>query len=421
MGPINYSGQLINPMQGIAQGMQVGNQMNQMAAQKQQAQASEEANAAMQADMGRVLSKENPAAADYAQLTVKYPQFNKQFEQAWGMLKTEQQESRVAQASEVYAALESGSPEIAQQLLEDQARAAENSGDPKSAKAAKLMADMVEMNPGAAKSSVGLRLAAMMGPDKFTETFTKMENSRRAKDLEGATLSTAQSKAHKAAVDAQFAESKAAGDLQKQGWDIFKIQNDAAVAKENSKIAALSAQVNRTNNDLKREQMQLKLEEMKLKRDETVKTKAAEVESARFNFDNMLNTLTRVAQTPMGVVKDATGPISSRMPTLDEDTANFEELVGTIDAQAFLSQIPNMTGMGALSDSEGKKLSAALQNFSLRQSADRIMENTAEATRLINIARKNLAKKYGVPDTVPNTPAAEPTPEELDAILQKYK
>ncbi len=421
MGPINYTGQLLNPMQGIAQGLQVGNKMNEMAAQKQQAQASEEANAAMQADMGAVLSKENPTAADYAKLTVKYPQFNKQFEQAWGMLKTEQQESRVAQASEVYAALESGSPEIAQQLLEEQALAAENSNDPKSAKAAKLMAQMVEMNPGAAKSSVGLRLAAMMGPDKFTDTFTKMENSRRAKDLEGSKLSTAQSKAHKAAVDAQFAESKAAGDLQKQGWDIFKIQNDAKVAKENSKIAALSAQVNRTNNDLKREQMQLRLEEMKLKRDETVKTKAAEVESARFNFDNMLNTLTRVAQTPMGVVKDATGPISSRMPTLDEDTANFEELVGTIDAQAFLSQIPNMTGMGALSDSEGKKLSAALQNFSLRQSADRIMENTAEATRLINIARKNLAKKYGVPDTVPNTPAAEPTPEELDAILQKYQ
>ncbi len=421
MGPINYSAQLINPMGSIKEGMKVGEHMLDQQKQAAMAAQQEEANAAAQAEIASIMGKESPSAADFANLTVKYPHLNKQFEQAWGMMKTEQQQARISQASEVYAAIETGSPEIAQQLLEEQAAAAENSGDHRSAKAAKLMAQMVEMNPAAAKSSVGLRLAAMMGPDKFADTFSKMENSRRAQDLEGANLSATQSKAHKAAVDAKFAESKAAGDLQKQGWDIFKIQNDAAIAKENSKIAAATAQLGRTNNDLKREQMQLKIEEMQVKRDEAVKERAAKVDSARFNMDNMLNTLTRVSQTPMGVVKDATGPISSRLPTLDTDTANFEELVNTIDAQAFLAQIPNMTGLGALSDAEGKKLSAALQNFSLRQGAGRIMENTEEATRLLIKARKNLAAKYGVPDTVPDTPAADPGADEIDAILQKYQ
>lgn len=420
MGPIDYTRMLRDPMQAAVSGLQVGGMLNQQAAQRQQAEAAAEAQRAMQADLQGVLAKGTPTASDYAALTVKYPQFNKQFEQAWGMLNEEQKTNRVSQASEVYAALEAGETDVAQQLLETQAQAAENSDDPRSAKAARTLSEMIMLNPDSAKTSVGLRLASMMGPDKFTETFTKLEADRRARNLEESDLTAAQSKAYKAAVEADFADSNAVADLQKKGWDVFKIQEDAAVARENSRIAALNAQIKREANDLKREQLEVKLDEMKRKRDETVDGKVAEVESARGNIDNMLNTLDRVMQTPMGVIENATGPIDQFLPTTRQSTADFEELVSTIDSQAFLAQIPNMKGLGALSDAEGKKLSAALQNFSLRQSPERLMENVREAQRLLLKARQNVARRYGVPETVPDTPASEPTPEELQQFRNQY-
>ena len=85
-----------------------------------------------------------------------------------------------------------------------------------------------------------------------------------------------------------------------------------------------------------------------------------------------------------------------------------------------MAQIPNIKGMGALSDAEGKKLAAALQSFSLRQSPARLMENVREAQRLLLKARENVARQHGVPETIPDTPAVESSPEDVDAILKKY-
>ena len=91
-----------------------------------------------------------------------------------------------------------------------------------------------------------------------------------------------------------------------------------------------------------------------------------------------------------------------------------------VDAQAFLSQIPQMKGFGALSDNEGKKLSRALQTFNTKQSTPQFIFNLKEAQRLMQKARSNLATKYGVPDTVPDTPAAQSSPEEIDSLLKQY-
>lgn len=416
---INFD--LGNPSESLLRGVQTGLLLRQRRQEEAAREQATEAQARMQADLNAVLSKEIPTARDYAALTVKYPQLNKQFEQAWGMLNDEQRSNRIGQASEVYAALEGGDFTAAKDLLELQARAAENGGDARSARASRVFKDLVERSPETAKTSIALRLSGMMGPDRFTETFTKLENNRRSQALEGADLTTAEAKALKAAVDANFAESQAAADLNKKGWDISKIQNDIAISKENRRIAAMNAQLKKAKNDLAREKLEAEIARSKKQRDETVNEKIANVESARGNIDNMLNTLDLVAQTPIDVIENATGPVDQRLPTVRQSTADFEELINTIDAQAFLAQIPNMKGLGALSDAEGRKLAAALQNFSLRQSPDRLIANVREAQRLLLKGRQNLARRYGVPDTIADTPAVKPSPEEIDAIYTQYK
>lgn len=385
-----------------------------------QAQLSREQS--FQADVGAIAA--NPSPSALVSLMYKYPDQAEKLKTAYTSLNTEQKDAKVAQASQVYAALRAGKPEIAKEVLGTQIEALKNSGMEQDAKNLEVLSKLIDVSPETATTSTGLFLASAMGADKFTENFTKLEGERRAQMKEGAELDEAKAKAAKAAVDAKFAESNAAMDIAKKGWDITKIQEDIAINKENAKIAAAQLAISREANSLKKQEMNVKLEELKRDRDEKVRTKVADVESARFNMDNMLNTADRILATPLGVIKSATGPVASKMPTISADTANFEELVSTLGSQAFLAQIPNIKGMGALSNAEGEKLQAALQNLSLRQSSDRLVENVREAQRLIIKARKNITTRYGVPENIPDTPAAASQggagSPNVDDIVKKY-
>lgn len=409
--PFNYMLNVPDPTQSVMGGVQNAlNISNMMSQRKTQAQ--------MDSDLGAL--SQNPTPSALASMMVKYPSLSENFKKTYDVLSSEQKDSRIKQASQVYAAMQAGKPEVAQQLLLEQAAAARNAGMEQDAKAAETVAELVKLNPATAETSTGLLLASAMGPDKFAETFTKLQGERREAELQPSKLTESQAKAQKAAVEAKFAESGAALDLQKKGWDITKIQEDIKIARQNAGIAAMNAQVAREGNQIKREENQLKLRDMIDKRDEAVRTKAADLESARTNMDNMLNTADRILKTPIGVIGSAAGPVSSRMPTLSQDTADFEALVETLGSQSFMAQIPNIKGMGALSNAEGEKLQAALQNFSLRQSPERLLENVKEAQRLITKARKNMTARSGLPETIPDTPDVRTSGGDIDALVKKY-
>jgi hypothetical protein len=279
---------------------------------------------------------------------------------------------------------------------------------------------MVEVSPAQASKAIGLMVAQLPGGDKVLEGLTKIGGEERAVAGEARAVAEegrkvelfpsqkveAESKAQSAATAAKFAESKAVQDLKMSEAQIKALAEDTAIKRQNVAIAAMNARTAQAGNDIQRQKLGLEVQQMIEKRDSSVREKAGEVEAARFNIDNMLNTADRVLKTPKNVVNSATGPISTRIPTLSSSTADFEMLVETLGSQAFLSQLPNIKGTGGLSNSEGDKLQAALQNMSLRQSPERLIENVREAQRLLLKVRENVAKKYGVPNTVPDTPAA---------------
>lgn len=423
--PFNYMLNVPDPTQSVMGGVQnalnISNMMSQRNLAEQQAlalQKARETQAQMDSDLGAL--SQNPTPSALISMMVKYPSLSENFKKTYDVLSSEQKDSRTKQASQVYAAMQAGKPEVAQQLLLEQAAAARNAGMEQDAQAAETVAELVKLNPATAETSTGLLLASAMGPDKFAETFTKLQGERREAELQPSKLTESQAKAQKAAVEAKFAESGAALDLQKKGWDITKIQEDIKISKQNVGIAALNAQISREGNQIKREENQLKLQDLVQKRDSAVREKAADLESARINMDNMLNTADRILKTPIGVIGSAAGPVSSRMPTLSQDTADFEALVETLTSQSFLAQIPNIKGMGALSNAEGEKLQAALQNFSLRQSPERLLENVKEAQRLITKARKNVTARSGLPETIPDTPDVRTSGGDIDALVRKY-
>jgi hypothetical protein len=371
---------------------------------------------------------DNPTPESFAMLSTKYPTQREAFKQSFDMLEAPKKASEMQTTGQVYTALLNNKPEIANGIIDEHITALENSGQ--DASKLKQIKTTIEKDPNTATGIAGFMLSNMMGQKEFKDYQDAIGTAGKEKReqilfpekqaQEAIATQKAGSDAATAAVKAKFAESDAAIELQKKGWDIKKIASDIEINKMNSKIAAMNAATNREGNSLKRQELGLKLQDMYLQRDDKVREKTATVDTARSSMDNFLNTADRILKTPKGVVNSATGPVSSRMPTLSSDTADFEELVTTLGSQAFMAQIPNMKGTGALSDAEGAKLSTSLQNLSLRQSPERLLKNVQEAQRLIMKARKNVATKYGVPDTVPNTPEATTSPKNIDALLKKY-
>lgn len=410
--PLNYT--LQDPSQAFNQGVQ------QVAAVQQLRTAAnaQEQQAALKTALGQLSA--NPTPANVAKISLQFPQLSEGFKRSFDMLDQSNRQTRLDQATQVYSALQAGDSDTAIDLLNNAATAYRNSGRESDAKAMETQAELIKLHPETASTSTGLFLASAMGPDKFAETFGKLGTERRAEEQAPEQLTKLQAEAKEAAVKAQFAESNAVRDLEKKGWDITKIQEDIKINRQNANIAALNAQISRESNALKKQELEVKLQELKDKRDESVRTKGADLESARGQIDNMLSTADRVLKTPIGVVQSATGPISSRLPTTSQAVADFEELITSLGSQSFLAQVPNLKGMGALSNAEGEKLQAALQSFSLRQSDKQLMENVREAQRLILKARANLGKRYGMPETVPDTPEAAPSPSDIDSLLRKY-
>lgn len=423
--PANYTLNVPDPTQSMATGVQSGLQLvgavQQYGAQQvalQKAQLAAQRQAAMQAELGRI--SESPSAAAISKFSVNYPEFSEQIKRTHDMLSADEKNERISQAWKFYAAASSEAPEIAADLALEQATAYRNRGMEREAKELEDLARLTKLDPKTAQISAASYLAAT-DPDKFGEIASKLEADRRARALEGAELTEKQAKAHSAAVAAKFAESEAALELQKKGWDISKIQEDAKIAKENTKIAALNAATAKESNEIKREDLKARLAEATRKRDIELRERTARLESERGSMDNMLNTIEQVLKTPAGVLDDITGPIDSWLPTLGYAEKAAEKKVELLSAQAFLAQLPNMSGFGSLSDAEKKAIESSLQSFSLEQDTEDLLKNVRETKRLLVKMRSNLATKYGVPDSAPDVPEAPlATEAEADEIMKRY-
>ena len=408
MEPYNY---IINTAQqpNFETGFAQGQAMKQAEQQKQ-------AQAAMQADLLQLSTA--PTVANISSVMAKYPQVAEKFKPLLDNATEQQCQNRIGQASDVYAALLADRTDIAKQLLQEHADAARNAGDEQSAKSAEVMARILD-NGDAGKnmilSSAGMFLSAAMGADKFGETYSKLSETARADELQPSKLTEAQATAAKAATAAKFAESDAALDLQKKGWDITKIQNDIQISKQNARIAAMNASIARETNDLKRQELALKVQDAKMERDEKVRAKVAEVSSVRTDIDNMLSTVQQALDTSKLVRWGSTGPVVGHIPgaVMGSEVNDFREVMKTLQSQTMLQQLKNLkaTGatMGALNESEGEALKKSFVNLSTTQSPERLLANLNEAKRLLGKFRGNLTTKYGVPEAqVDLRPGSDP-------------
>lgn len=408
--PINYLEAMpqVDIGRSLAEGLQLGTTVRALQQQTDEKQQKEKRLQDYRTEIENAFTQGTPQA--FARLMTLFPEHQAAIKPQFEQLSKDRQQGEIAAALPVASALLSGNAKVAKDLIEARIKATPEGQDFSGLQA---LSSLIDADPQTARNYALMGLSQVMAPDKFAETFGKLAEAGRAEAMapitmrkETALSAEAEEKAKQAAIKSRFAESEAVIDLEKKGWDIRKIQSDMAIAKQNAQIAAANVQIVKTTNDLKRQELELKVEDMKQKRDSTVREKVAEVEAARFNIDNMLNTSQRILKNPS--LNSVLGTIQGRLPVvLSDEAQDAVALIDTLGSQAFLSQIPNIKGMGQLSNEEGKKLQNAFQNLGRVQSEKQFRENLTEANRLLSKARENISMRHGVPETPPDIPAAK--------------
>lgn len=402
-GPIDYLGMFPQQdfLRDIQGGLQLGVGLREIQDKRAAAERAQQLQQQYMADVQAAMKTPTPQA--FAALTLKYPQQREAVAAGWKTLGEAQQKDELGLASQAYAALNSNRPDVAQKLLEKRIEAMKNSGQP--TQDFEPLLELVKSNPEQAKGYAGLVLSHVMGPEKFSTTFEALGKEERAQAKAPSELEEARAKAETEKVKAKFAQSNALLDLEKKGWDIKAIGADIDLRRDANRISAMNAATAREGNTLKRQELSLKVQEAQTKLDDKIREKVATAEAGASNIDNMLNTVERIKTNKS--LNDVLGSIEGRLPAVVSDEASDAiALIDTLGSQAFLAQIPNIKGMGALSNAEGEKLQAALQNLSRTQSEKQFRTNLDEASRLLKKGRENLSRSTGVPLGKPDTPAA---------------
>lgn len=261
MADVNYRFDVAQPfqssMQGIQGALQLSNAIdiskeNQLALQQRQFALQNQKN--MQADLAALSQKPNPTAQDFAAITLKYPAMSEHFGKTWSMMNSDQQQAKLDQASQVYAALKAGKPEYAVELANQHATAAKNSGDAKGAQALETLSKLITMNPATALTSTGSFLASTMGPEKFVANFSGLEK------LPSETVKL-EAEASKAKFDAEFAPTLANTDNK-----LKQSQMDNIYSQINDRVDRLALDRDRLTSDTS-----LAIEKLNVDRDPSMK------------------------------------------------------------------------------------------------------------------------------------------------------
>ncbi len=181
MQPFNYSIDVPNPsdsfLKGASQGFALQDrqraEQSAVIAQQQQMQAQQQ-QMQMQQELNALSQKPNPTAQDYARVSTRYPQLADKFKTIWEPLDAEQKTNKVALYSQVLSALKNGSPDVAEQLMTEQAAAFKAAGDDAQADSTERLAQMLKLNPKMAMDSAALALTQALGPDKFAANYASL-------------------------------------------------------------------------------------------------------------------------------------------------------------------------------------------------------------------------------------------------------
>jgi len=150
------------------------------------AQKVEEANA-FKTSLQEFGAKKNKNAGDYTAMMLKHPELAQELKATFEMQDAQTQKQSIVEASQVYAALNAGSPEVAKKILQERLTASENSGDKQAVATTKASLSLIDQSVEGAKSAAGLYLAAIVNDGKqlavTLNSLDKLQGGNSASDI----------------------------------------------------------------------------------------------------------------------------------------------------------------------------------------------------------------------------------------------
>jgi hypothetical protein len=233
-GPINYAVDVQSPFEAALGGFKLGAAGAEAQAQ---AQAREQAMKA-QTELKTLFGNPNATATDFARVSAMLPKDQAEnVRKSFDLMSTSQQQNRLQQSGQVYAAMKSGQPDIAKNLLKEQADAFRNSGKEQEAKATETYLQLIDMNPTGAQTTIGLMMATLPGGKELLENVDKTLSTGRSEALATPALNKAMADADKAVADATTAQATATNAAEKAAADAAKATADAQKAQVDAKYA----------------------------------------------------------------------------------------------------------------------------------------------------------------------------------------
>jgi hypothetical protein len=191
----NYSINIPDAGKAFEEGMMWRQQQKQQEAARTEGEAIKKAIA----DLGP-----NPTVQSINALIVKYPALAERFKEPLKILSEQERQAKQSQAIPIYGAMMSGKMDTAISMLQEQAAAARNSGNEAGAKSLEDQIKFIQADPAAARTAYGVTMAALMGPDKFQETYNTLQTNLRENELQPDKIAELKAKAIKVAATGGF-------------------------------------------------------------------------------------------------------------------------------------------------------------------------------------------------------------------------
>ncbi|MES2352071.1 MAG: hypothetical protein V4641_31265 [Pseudomonadota bacterium] len=343
-------------------GLKMGGAMRAQQQAQEDREKAKLAAAQMNADLAAL--SQNPTTEEIGKMSLKYPQLSENFKRSFDILEPGQKQAKLEHASQVYAAINSGKPDVAQKILNDQAAALRNVGNEKDAKAAEMMATMVRDHPDMAKTSAGLILSAAVGPDKFAATYGAVGGEQRAQQQAPADLAKKNADAVKAGAEATVAAGTVPALIQKPVEE-----NLSAAAKR--RIDDLNVQIAQANSETDRGRLVLERDKFVAEQGKKTQETGAGAQEAMDSAQALLNQIHGVADHPG--IEAGTGTGSSIRSFFNSSKGNdFQKAVAGLKAPVFLNELGKLKAagitLGAVTEAEGKKLEQRIANLDTDQS-----------------------------------------------------
>lgn len=156
----------------------------------------------------------------------------------------------------------------------------------------------------------------------------------------------------------------------------------------------------------------LKRQELGVKQAEKVEAKNQAASNQVSSIDTMLDSLDRLKTHPG--LKNSVGFMSVAPTMPGSDSANFQAELDTFQSQAFIPMVSQLKGMGALSDAEGKKLTAAVGALNPRMSEKAFKESLTRIKTDIEAARQRAIQGTTLPTRKQNNDS------DIESLLKQY-